>query len=173
MKSKFNRVSSPVSIFAAVAIALLIFNCGGGGSGGSGGGGGGGSLPATRVPGDYSGVGDVVTDGTWLAWIAADKEIVVYTIAVGDPTAAGEEQLDEEALRNLAQTTGGRYFHADDREQLEGIYTELDRLEARQVETISHRPRVDLFHWPISFALVLSLGYYLVVVIHSKVVGDK
>jgi Ca-activated chloride channel family protein len=107
------------------------------------------------------------------AKIAADRDIVVYTIAVGDPTAAGEEQLDEEALQNLAQTTGGRYFHADDREQLEGIYTELDRLEARQVETISHRPRVDLFHWPVSFALVLSLGYYLVVVIHSKVASDR
>ena len=103
------------------------------------------------------------------ARIAADKDIVVYTVAVGDPTAVGEEKLDEDALRDLAKTTGGRYFHAADREQLEGIYTELDRLEARQVETISHRPRMDLFHWPLGFGLVLSLGYYLIRVIYSKV----
>ena len=107
------------------------------------------------------------------ARIAADKDIVVYTVAVGDPTAVGEEKLDVEALRNLAQTTGGRYFHAADREQLKGIYADLDRLEARQVETISHRPRLDLFHWPLSFALVLSLGYYLVRVIYPKVVSIR
>lgn len=107
------------------------------------------------------------------ARIAADKGIVVYTVAVGDPTAVGEEKLDEEALKNLAQTTGGRYFYAADREQLKGIYADLDRLETRQVETISHRPRLDLFHWPLSFALVLCLGYYLVWVIYPKVVSIR
>jgi Ca-activated chloride channel family protein len=97
------------------------------------------------------------------ARIAADKDIVVYTVAVGDPTAIGEEKLDEEALRDLAKTTGGQYFYAGDREQLEEIYTALDRLEARQVETISHRPRRDLYYWPVGAAMIFSLFYYLVV----------
>jgi Ca-activated chloride channel family protein len=96
------------------------------------------------------------------ARIATDKDIVIHTVAVGDPTAVGEVKLDEEALRNLAKTTGGQYFYAGDREQLEGIYKELDRLEARQVETVSHRPRLDLFHWPVGAGLILSLFYYLV-----------
>ena len=84
----------------------------------------------------------------------------MHTVAVGDPTAVGEEKLDEEALQNLAETTGGRYFHAADREQLKGIYADLDRLEARQVETISHRPRLDLFHWPLGFGFMISVMLY-------------
>ncbi len=96
------------------------------------------------------------------ARIAADKGIVVYTVAVGDPKAVGEEKLDEETLRDLAKITGGQYFHASDRERLKEIYAALDRLEARQVETISHRPRVDLFHWPLGIGLALSLLFYAV-----------
>ena len=94
------------------------------------------------------------------ARIAADRDIVIYTIAVGDPTSVGEEKLDEEALQNLAKTTGGQYFYAGDRDQLEDIYKELDRLESRQVETISHRPRLDLFHWPLTLSLFISLVFY-------------
>jgi Ca-activated chloride channel family protein len=81
-------------------------------------------------------------------------------VAVGDPTTVGEEKLDEAALQGVARTTGGKYFFAGDREQLEGIYEELDRLEARKVETISHRPRLDLFHWPLGAGLVISMVFY-------------
>ncbi|NQT16945.1 MAG: VWA domain-containing protein, partial [Planctomycetes bacterium] len=38
-------------------------------------------------------------------------------------------ELDEEALQNLAQTTGGRYFNAKDTKALEQVYTEIDALE--------------------------------------------
>jgi len=92
--------------------------------------------------------------------IAADKGIVIHTVAVGDPSAVGEEKLDEEALQDLSQTTGGQYFYAGDRDQLEDIYRVLDRLEVRQVETISYRPRLDLFHWPLATAFLLSLCFY-------------
>jgi Ca-activated chloride channel family protein len=106
------------------------------------------------------------------ARIAADKDIVIYSVAVGDPTTVGEEKLDEEALQDIAKTTGGKYFFAGDREQLEGIYEDLDQLEARQVETISHRPRLDLFHWPLGAAFLLSLGFYLLRVWHTRSVPD-
>jgi Ca-activated chloride channel family protein len=106
------------------------------------------------------------------ARIAADKDIVIHTVAVGDPTTVGEEKLDEAALQGVARTTGGKYFFAGDREQLEGIYTELDRLEARKVETISHRPRLDLFHWPLGAAFGLSLGFYLLRVWRTRRVQD-
>jgi len=95
------------------------------------------------------------------ARIAADKDIVIHTVAVGDPTTVGEEKLDEAALQGVASTTSGKYFFAGDRDQLEEIYTELDRLEARKVETISHRPRLDLFHWPLGAAFGLSLSFFL------------
>lgn len=91
------------------------------------------------------------------AKIAADNDIVVHTIGVGDPEAAGEELLDEKALRDVASSTGGQYFFAGDRESLAGVYSEIDALDSREVEQLSHRPRQDLYHWPLGLALVLSI----------------
>jgi len=94
------------------------------------------------------------------AEIARDQEIVIYTIGIGDPEAAGEEALDEVALRAVATTTGGRYFHAAERAHLVEVYNEIDRLAPRKVDTLSYRPQRDLFHWPLGAALLLSLLYH-------------
>ena len=91
------------------------------------------------------------------AKIARDNEIQIHVVGVGDPTSTGEEVLDEEALQAVADTTGGRYFFAQDREQLAEIYDELDRIDTREVEAETYRPRLDLFHWPLAAFLVLSL----------------
>lgn len=91
------------------------------------------------------------------AEIARDKGVVIHTIGVGDPTAAGEEAFDEVALQAVAATTGGHYYHAADRTELEQIYSELDELTPLAVDTISYRPQRDLSHWPLGAALLLSL----------------
>jgi Ca-activated chloride channel family protein len=95
------------------------------------------------------------------ARIASDNGITIHVIGVGDPEAVGEEKLDEAALRGVASTTGGRYFHAADRDQLQEIYTELDRIDTREVETATYRPRIDLFHWPLAAFLALGLLYHV------------
>lgn len=92
------------------------------------------------------------------ARVAKQRGIRIYTVAIGDPTTVGEEKLDVDTLRAVAQTSGGSYFFAADRQQLAGIYDELDRIETRQVKVVSHRPRRDLFYWPLLAALLLSLG---------------
>lgn len=91
------------------------------------------------------------------ARIARDSDITIHVVGVGDPTAVGEELLDEQALRAVAQTTGGRYFHAEDRDALQQVYAELDRIDVREVETLRHQPRVELYHWPLGAFLVLTL----------------
>lgn len=91
------------------------------------------------------------------AEIAHDAGIVIHTIAMGDPTTTGEDAFDEETLQAVAEATGGQYFRADDRQELAGVYDELDRLTPRQVESISHRPVTDLFHWPLAIGLLASL----------------
>ncbi len=101
------------------------------------------------------------------ARIAADKGIVIYTVAIGDPSAMGEEKLDQESLKQVAEITKGKYFYASDRKQLDGIYTELDRLETRKVETESYRPKVDLFHWPLALIAVLFMIYHLSMALFS------
>ncbi len=91
------------------------------------------------------------------AKIANDNGITIHVVGVGDPEAVGEEKLDEAVLKGVASTTGGRYFHAADRDQLQEIYTELDRIDTREVETATYRPRIDLFHWPL--AAFIALGF--------------
>ena len=97
------------------------------------------------------------------ARVARDNAITIHVVGVGDPTAVGEELLDEQALRDVAQTTGGRYFHAEDRDTLSKIYAEIDRIEAREVETLRHQPRVELYHWPLAAFLGLGLLFQLLV----------
>jgi len=102
------------------------------------------------------------------AEIARDKAVVIHTVAVGDPTAAGEEALDEQTLRAVASTTGGDYFHAADRVELETIYQTLDKLTPQQVETLSYRPQHDLFQYPLALMLLLSMAYHGFVLLRSK-----
>jgi Ca-activated chloride channel family protein len=102
------------------------------------------------------------------ARVASERGIRIHTVAIGDPTTVGEEKLDEAALRSVAQSSGGSYFFAGDRTQLEGIYAELDKIETRQVKVISHRPRSDLFHWSLLAALILWLLEKALVVVRQS-----
>ena len=96
------------------------------------------------------------------AEIAKDKGVVVHTISVGDPAAAGEEALDVETLRAVASATGGLYAHAADRAQLEEVYRRLDALETRKAETITHRPRRDVFWWPLAVGLAVTAAQHAI-----------
>lgn len=91
------------------------------------------------------------------AGIAKDKGIVIHTVSVGDPKAAGENALDVDALKAVASTTGGIYAHAGDGKQLEAIYQRIDALETHKAETITHRPRRDVYWWPLAVAFGVSL----------------
>lgn len=92
------------------------------------------------------------------AKVALDRGITIHTVAIGDPTTVGEEALDEQALRTVAQVTRGEYFLAMNREELAGVYARLDQIETHETKTVSHRPRRDLFFWPVAAALLVSLG---------------
>ncbi|WP_170333157.1 vWA domain-containing protein [Ruegeria arenilitoris] len=89
--------------------------------------------------------------------IAADKGVVIYTIGVGDPNASGEDRVDLEALRDIADRTGGEYFFADDETALTDVYQSIDEQNPRVVETQSYRPRESLAHYPLAAALILIL----------------
>lgn len=91
------------------------------------------------------------------AHIAADLGVVIHTVAIGDPEAVGEQALDEATLRTVANITNGSFSRADDREELANIYAELDALNPRAVESVSFRPRRELYTWPAGGALVLAL----------------
>lgn len=65
--------------------------------------------------------------------------------------------LDENLLRDIAQTTGGRYFRATDTESLRKVYQEIDRMEKVPFEEQGYRPYKELFAYFLIPALVLFL----------------
>jgi Ca-activated chloride channel family protein len=102
------------------------------------------------------------------AKIARDNDITIHVIGVGDPTSTGEEKLDEETLTAVASTTGGRYFYAADRNQLQDIYSELDKIGIREIEAQTYRPRIDLFHWPLAVFMMLGLAYHICIFLKHR-----
>ncbi len=98
--------------------------------------------------------------------------IKIYTIGVGSTGLAAipafdlfgnlslqpqHVELDEETLRMLADTTGGRYFHAEDTATLEHIYAEIDRLEKSRSEGRLYTEYRELY----LYALLPGLGLIL------------
>lgn len=101
--------------------------------------------------------------------LAAQRDMVIYTIGIGadeltvrslfgvrqiNPSA----DLDEDTLRSIAETTGGRYFRARDTAEMAEIYSILDALEPAESDEAGFRPVTELFHWPLGLALVLAGG---------------
>jgi Ca-activated chloride channel family protein len=95
------------------------------------------------------------------AEMAANKGVIIHTIGIGDPSASGEAKVNLSALEQIAKTTGGQFFHAEDRNALDQVYSTLDRLTPHQVKTLSHQPQRELFYWPLGAAVALLALYHL------------
>jgi Ca-activated chloride channel family protein len=103
-------------------------------------------------------------DPVLAAAAARQQGLTIYTIGVGSDAEAlgriyGQQNiptgiaLNENVLRRIASISGGRYFRATSSERLEEIYLALDRLEPVEHQYRSHRPRRELFGWPLLFAV--------------------
>ncbi len=106
------------------------------------------------------------------AELAAQQGLRIHTIGVGGKPRAVRgllgmqmlnpaSNLDEGTLKTIAQTTGGNFFRADDRESLEAIYQRLDELEPVTKGSRTVRPVTALYPWTLGIGLVLSLGLAL------------
>ena len=103
------------------------------------------------------------------AELAAQAGVRIYTIGIGGGEVGMRSpfglrllqqgsDFDPTTLQEVARVTGGRFFAASSREELESIYADLDRLEPSQREERTYRPRRALFVWPAGLALLLSAG---------------
>ena len=68
--------------------------------------------------------------------LAATQGIKVYTILAGTGRRRGwiRQRVDDRVLRQIAEGTGGKYFHARDRDSLAEVYAEIDQLERTKTE---------------------------------------
>ena len=96
------------------------------------------------------------------AGIAKLAGVEIYTIGIGDPTAQGEDRVDFDALRSVAERTGGRFFDAQDEQTLGEVYRRIDEMATADIRTQSWRPRESLVHWPAGAVVVWAVfGYGL------------
>jgi len=92
---------------------------------------------------------------------AKEFGVRVYTIGAGSgthqPVPVADEQgrllgyitadLDEDLLRDIANTTGGKYFRAADTASLKETYAQIDKMEKHEIETVKYEEWTELFHW--------------------------
>jgi Ca-activated chloride channel family protein len=99
--------------------------------------------------------------------LAAQEKIRIYTIGVGADSRMVrgvfgmsrmvDSDIDEETLQAISDKTGGQYFRARNIESLMQIYSLLDEIEPIAEDAEVYRPVNELYFWPLSVALILSL----------------
>lgn len=111
---------------------------------------------------------DRVIDPYTALEIAKAKRVKVYTIGMsglrpvatvqekGMPVSTSNSGLDEALLKRIALQTGGQYFRATDKDGLQNVYSQIDRLEKSKVEILSKERREEKF-LPFMMAAVLFL----------------
>lgn len=80
------------------------------------------------------------------------NEMVVQTI-FGAKRVNPSEDMDEKALKYIAEKTGGEYFRAYNTNELVQIYQTIDHLESIERANQYFRPTDEIYYWPLSIAL--------------------
>lgn len=107
------------------------------------------------------------------AQLAKDHQIKVYSIGIGTngyalmPTQTdifgdlifteAEVRIDEATLREIAQTTGGKYFRATSNQSLEEIYNEINQLEKTDLKEHKLYNYQEYFKYFLWVALIFLL----------------
>ena len=112
-----------------------------------------------------------ILDPVKAARAAATFGIKIYTIGVGTEGKAPfevsglfgkqyvyqEVHLDEKTLKEIAESTGARYFRATSSEALANVYDLIDELEKTEVKVKEFTDYHELFTYPLWFAMSLLL----------------
>jgi Ca-activated chloride channel family protein len=105
------------------------------------------------------------------AGIAKTFGIRVYTIGVGTQgmapypvqTPYGIQyqdmpvEIDEGILKEIAQTTGGKYFRATDNDKLTQVYKEIDKLEKSKIDVKQFSRKEEKYLFPAIIAFFMLL----------------
>ena len=104
--------------------------------------------------------------------IAVEQGVKIYTIGVGTSGRAPflvnhplfgqryvyqQVDMDEAALQNIADKTGGLYFKAESTEALKRIYETIDTMEKTEAKSNEYAVYNDLYPWLVSVALLLLI----------------
>lgn len=91
---------------------------------------------------------------------ANNRDVVIHTIAIGTPeggtTSYGLSKIDEDALKALAHNTGGQYFFAGSKEELQSSLNQIIELKFKKVS-------LDTTRYLLLATLVLFLVEYVLI----------
>jgi Ca-activated chloride channel family protein len=99
--------------------------------------------------------------------LANDNNIKIYTVGIGSKQAYFRDQFgrtmpiidssfDEQLLKKISQSTGGRYFSVKNQEEMAIVYDEIDKLEKTTQEINSFTKYEEIF-WPFFFISFIFL----------------
>lgn len=101
-----------------------------------------------------------------------ERKIKVYAVGIGTKGLVPYPAIDqggnrsyqlvkigfnEEVLKEIASATGGSYYSAGDKDTLEKVFLEIDRLEKSKIESPAYIIRKELFMFPLGIALFTML----------------
>lgn len=83
-------------------------------------------------------------------------------ISWGERNITPEESIDENMLKKMAEMTGGEFYHAENKDDLERIYATIDELEKTEIQTVAYARYAEKFYpWLVIGALFLLLELVL------------
>ena len=98
------------------------------------------------------------------AELAAEYNIKIYTIGAGTNQSYTRipgrglirNEIDEDALKHIADVTGGKFFRATDIDALSSIYEEIDTLERSEIKIRQYTLYKELYGWFLIPAFILG-----------------
>lgn len=95
--------------------------------------------------------------------IAKELGIKIYTIGIGakelryGPALIKNNELDENLLKEIAETTHGEYFRASNEKEFENIFNKINQLEKTKIDGKTYCEHIEVFENILKIALVLLI----------------
>jgi len=86
--------------------------------------------------------------------LANDKNIKIYTIAIGK-----EGEADEALLKSIAKDSEGEFFHASSAKELQEVYKQIDALESSKIKSKEYL--LKEYYFPVVLFLTVILLAFL------------
>ena len=101
--------------------------------------------------------------------LAVEFGVRVYAITIGPQQLLQGSRIDlargvgtKPVLQEIAEATGGVYYHADDAVKLEEIYQSIDKFEPVEIDDSSLLTATELYPWPLALtALLIALTLFI------------
>lgn len=116
--------------------------------------------------------------------MAVAEGVRVYTIGIGtsgtapipvkDPFTGDivfyeeEVKIDEPLMQQISNGTGGQYYRAQNKKELESIYQTIDRLEKSRIKVSAYTPKEELFFPFVIIGLLLLMAEWIFKTLYLK-----